>query len=607
MSQHIPESFIDELIDRLDIVGVISERLPLKRAGHEYKACCPFHDEKTPSFTVSPQKQFYHCFGCGKHGSAIGFVMDYDGLGFVDAVSELAHSVGLEMPQGVSSDDVASDRSKPLLAALEQAAAFYQQQLTGNAEARRYLQQRGVNADSSKRFQIGYAPNQWDGLQRHLNQRGFADQVLIDAGLLVSKEHKRYDKFRHRIMFPIHDRRGRIVAFGGRALDENGPKYMNSPETPVYHKSRELYGLYQARQRQRPQRLLLVEGYMDVIALDQHDLRAPVATSGTATTEQQARMLFQTTDQVICCFDGDRAGRDAAWKALQNLLPHMQDGRQVGFVFLPEGEDPDSMVRRSTDQFEALLQTAMPLSELLFQQLEKDLQLTSAEGRAALVSKALPLLQRLPQGVYHDMLKQQLQEKTRHRLRLDNSLDNSQDSQPQRAAGSAARAADEPAVASMVRTPLRQLAALLVQQPWLAASLSKTDLQVVAAQKNADVVLELIDFCCQRPQISMVKLLEHWRGHAAEAIMHELAGWQLLADSNQPDADAETNEQIRQQLRQTVNDLLLRMQSDQLSARIRMLTSAQQQGGLSAAQKQELRRLLLDKQELQLQPHGGKL
>jgi len=604
MAQHIPESFIDELIDRLDIVGVISERLPLKRAGHEYKACCPFHDEKTPSFTVSPQKQFYHCFGCGKHGSAIGFVMDYDGLGFVDAVSELAHSVGLEMPQSVSSDDVASDRSKPLLAALEQAAAFYQQQLTGNAEARHYLQQRGVNADSSKRFRIGYAPNQWDGLQRHLNQRGFADQVLIDAGLLVSKEHKRYDKFRHRIMFPIHDRRGRIVAFGGRALDDNGPKYMNSPETPVYHKSRELYGLYQARQRQRPQRLLLVEGYMDVIALDQHDLRAPVATSGTATTEQQARMLFQTTDKVICCFDGDRAGRDAAWKALQNLLPHMHDGRQVGFVFLPEGEDPDSMVRNSPQQFTDLLQAAMPLSELLFRELEKDLQLGSAEGRAALVSKARPLLQRLPTGVYRDLLMQQLQDRTRHSLRLDGGAE-SRSNQAARATNS--QQLGEPRSTAMVTSPLRHLAALLVQQPWLAASLSKSDLQVVAAQKNADMVLELIDFCCQRPQVSMVKLLEHWRGHAAEAIMHELAGWHLLADSNQPDADAESDDEIRQQLRQTVNDLLLRMQSDQLSARIRMLTSAQQQGELSAAQKQELRRLLLDKQALQLQPHGGKL
>ena len=602
MAQHIPESFIDELIDRLDIVGVISERLPLKRAGHEYKACCPFHDEKTPSFTVSPQKQFYHCFGCGKHGSAIGFVMDYDGLGFVDAVSELAHSVGLEMPQGVSSDDVASDRSKPLLAALEQAAAFYQQQLTGNAEARHYLQQRGVNADSSKRFQIGYAPNQWDGLQRHLNQRGFADQVLIDAGLLVSKEHKRYDKFRHRIMFPIHDRRGRIVAFGGRALDDNGPKYMNSPETPVYHKSRELYGLYQARQRQRPQRLLLVEGYMDVIALDQHDLRAPVATSGTATTEQQARMLFQTTDQVICCFDGDRAGRDAAWKALQNLLPHMHDGRQVGFVFLPEGEDPDSMVRRSKDQFEALLQTAMPLSELLFQELEKDLSLTSVEGRAALVSKVHLCCSACRRAFIATCSSSSCRKRRAIACAWTIARTASRSEQP-----AVQRAADEPAAASMVRTPLRQLAALLVQQPWLAASLSKSDLQVVAAQKNADVVLELIDFCCQRPQISMVKLLEHWRGHAAEAIMHELAGWHLLADSNQPDADAESNDEIRQQLRQTVNDLLLRMQSDQLSARIRMLTSAQQQGGLSAAQKQELRRLLLDKQELQLQPHSSKL
>lgn len=602
MAQHIPETFVDELIDRLDIVGVISERVPLQRAGHEYKACCPFHDEKTPSFTVSPQKQFYHCFGCGKHGSAIGFVMDYDGLGFVDAVSELAHSVGLELPQGVAAEQAVTDQSKPLLAALEQAAVFYATQLTGNAEARRYLQARGLTQDSIERFQLGYAPNQWNVLQQHLGRRGFSDQVLIDAGLLVSKGDKRYDKFRHRIMFPIHDRRGRIIAFGGRALDDNGPKYMNSPETAVYHKGRELYGLFQARQRQRPERLLLVEGYMDVIMLDQQGLRAPVATSGTATTEQQARMLFQTTEQVICCFDGDRAGRDAAWKALQNLLPHMHDGRQVGFVFLPEGEDPDSMARHSPQQFNDLLQAAMPLSELLFRELEKDLHLGSAEGRAALVSKARPLLQRLPTGVYRDMLMQQLQDRTRHSLRLDGGA-KSRSNQAARAANRPQH--DEPGTTTMVRTPLRHLAALLVQQPWLAADLSSNDLQVVAAQKNADVVLELIDFCSQRPQISMVKLLEHWRGHAAEALLHELTGWRLLAQAVLENGDDSAT--AREQWRQTARDLLLRMQSDQLSARIRMLTAAQQQGVLDEHQKQELRRLLMDKQQLQSQPYGSKL
>jgi len=601
MAQHIPETFVDELIDRLDIVGVISERLPLQRAGHEYKACCPFHDEKSPSFTVSPQKQFYHCFGCGKHGSAIGFVMDFDGLGFVDAVTELAHTVGLELPQGVAAEQAVTDKSKPLLAALEQAAAFYASQWSDNAEAKRYLQARGLTQASIERFQLGYATNQWDALQRHLQQRGFADQVLIDAGLLVSKQDKRYDKFRHRIMFPIHDRRGRIIAFGGRALDDNGPKYMNSPETAVYHKGRELYGLYQARQRQRPERLLLVEGYMDVIMLDQNDIRAPVATSGTATTDQQARMLFQTADQVICCFDGDRAGRAAAWKALQNMLPHMHDGRQVGFVFLPEGEDPDSMARRSAAQFEDMVQAAMPLSELLFRELEKDLQLGSAEGRAALVSKVRPMLQRLPDGVYRELLNQQLQDKTRHRLRLDNRQQNP----PRRAATDTAGGAQAPSVSSRLTTPLRRLAALLVQQPWLAATLSADDLQVVAAQKNADVVLELIDFCAQRPQISMVKLLEHWRDHAAEALLHELAGAQMLADSVQQKGI--DNDEAREQWRMTVRDMLLRMQSDQLSARIRMLTTAQQQGVLNQHQKQELRRLLMDKQQLQSQAHSSEL
>ncbi len=605
MAQHIPETFIDELIDRLDIVGVISERLPLHRAGHEYKACCPFHDEKTPSFTVSPQKQFYHCFGCGKHGSAIGFVMDFDGLGFIDAVTELAHTVGLELPQGVTPEQVVTDRSKPLLEALDQAAAFYAGQLSENAGARQYLQRRGVSQDSIERFQIGYAPQQWNGLQRHLNQRGFADQILLAAGLLVSKDDKRYDKFRHRIMFPIHDRRGRIIAFGGRALDDNGPKYMNSPETPVYHKGRELYGLYQARQRQRPQRLLLVEGYMDVIMLDQHGIRAPVATSGTATTEQQARMLFQTSDQVICCFDGDRAGRAAAWTALQNVLPHMHDGRQVSFVFLPEGEDPDSMVQRSAEQFERLLQAATPLSELLFQTLEQDLQTGSAEGRAALVKRAKPLLQRLPDGVYRQLLTQRLQDKTRHRLRLDSREDN----RPKRAATvTAARNGDKQAATGQFGKWLRHLAVLLVQQPWLAAGLSEQDLQVIAAQKNADVVLQLIDFCRERPQISMVKLLEHWRGHVAEAVLNELASCShidtlcLHGDENAATATAD-----REILLKLVNDVIARMRTDHSEARIRTLEAAQKHNTITPAQRQELRRLLLDKQQLQSQAHSGKL
>lgn len=596
MAQHIPETFVDELIDRLDIVGVISERVPLQRAGHEYKACCPFHDEKTPSFTVSPQKQFYHCFGCGKHGSAIGFVMDYDGLGFVDAVSELAHSVGLELPQGVAAEQAVTDQSKPLLAALEQAAVFYATQLTGNAEARRYLQARGLTQDSIERFQLGYAPNQWNVLQQHLGRRGFSDQVLIDAGLLVSKGDKRYDKFRHRIMFPIHDRRGRIIAFGGRALDDNGPKYMNSPETAVYHKGRELYGLFQARQRQRPERLLLVEGYMDVIMLDQQGLRAPVATSGTATTEQQARMLFQTTEQVICCFDGDRAGRDAAWKALQNLLPHMHDGRQVGFVFLPEGEDPDSMARRSAEEFERFLGKSRSLSTYMFDTLKKDLNTLTSEGCSVLKKRVMPLIQLVPGELYKAALLNKLKYETRNE-KVDKGKTNLYKSTKE--------LGYETRVDLIPRTPLRHLAALLVQQPWLAADLSSNDLQVVAAQKNADVVLELIDFCSQRPQISMVKLLEHWRGHAAEALLHELTGWRLLAQAVLENGDDSAT--AREQWRQTARDLLLRMQSDQLSARIRMLTAAQQQGVLDEHQKQELRRLLMDKQQLQSQPYGSKL
>jgi DNA primase len=326
----IPDSFIDELLQRVDIVDVIGARVQLKRAGKEYQARCPFHDERSPSFTVVPQKQFYHCFGCGAHGSALKFVMEYEGVSFPDAVEQLAAQVGLKVPRD-SARAGEDDKLAPLYAVLLEATAWFREQLSGNERARAYFDRRGVGSDMIERFQLGYAPDRWDGLSAKLG--GSADRVklLAAAGLLSQRDNgASYDKFRDRVMFPIHDRRGRPIAFGGRILDQGEPKYLNSPETALFHKGRELYGLWQARQSaQKLKRLIVVEGYMDVIALAQHGVDEAVATLGTATTKDHAELLFRNAEDVVFCFDGDRAGRQAAWRALESTLPRLTDGRQA--------------------------------------------------------------------------------------------------------------------------------------------------------------------------------------------------------------------------------------------------------------------------------------
>ncbi|MEM9533687.1 MAG: DNA primase, partial [Pseudomonadota bacterium] len=350
----IPQSFIDELIARCDIVEVVSSRVGLKKAGREYQACCPFHDEKTPSFTVSPTKQFYHCFGCGAHGNVVGFVMEYDRLGFVDAVEELAQTVGLTVPKesGARRDDGLDD----VYAALAEAETIYRQALKSSPEAVKYLKDRGIDGQIARDFAMGYAPDAWDTVVRWAGGRSDRMKALEKAGLVSPRSNGGfYDKFRGRIMFPIHDTRGRPIAFGGRVLSgDDGPKYLNSPETPVFHKGRQLYGLYQARQAvKKLSRLLVVEGYMDVVALAQFGLPECVATLGTATTADHAETLFRAAPEVVFCFDGDRAGRQAAYRALDSVLPRLRDGRQARFLFLPDGEDPDTLIRdRGREEFE---------------------------------------------------------------------------------------------------------------------------------------------------------------------------------------------------------------------------------------------------------------
>src|SRR6476659_9793473 len=418
----LPDAFIDDLLARTDIVELIGSRVPLKRQGREYSARCPFHDERSPSFTVSPVKQFCHCFGCGAHGTAISFLMNYDRLEFLDGVEELAKKVGMEIPRDQRAV-VANPDSRDQYAALEAAAKFFQQQLEGSDKARSYLEKRGVDAENRARFGLGYAPDAFDGLKNALGTDERRMALLEKTGMFSKSDNGRvYDKFRDRVMFPIYDRRGRVIAFGGRVLDkDDGPKYLNSPETPLFHKGRELYGLWQVRQAHaKIPRLIVVEGYMDVVALFQFGVTQAVATLGTATTPDHAELLFRNAADVVFCFDGDKAGRGAAWKALESALPRMRDGRQAFFLFLPEGEDPDSIVRKDgAIGFEARLQHATPLSEFLFAELGKDVNLSTLDGRARLAERARPLLAQIPDGAFRDLMLGELDRITNVRIRAD--------------------------------------------------------------------------------------------------------------------------------------------------------------------------------------------
>ena len=411
----IPDAFIDDLLARSDIVEVVGARVPLKKQGREYSARCPFHDERSPSFTVSPTKQFYHCFGCGAHGTAISFLMNYDRMEFLDAVEELAKRVGMEVPRETAQQN-ANPESQSLFNALEAAARFFQKQLAAHAPARAYLDARGVDAGTRERFGIGYAPAGFSALKDALGTDARRLQLLEKAGMFSRNERGHvYDKFRDRVMFPIHDRRGRVIAFGGRVLaKEDSPKYLNSPETPLFHKGRELYGLWQVRQaHQKIARLIVVEGYMDVVALFQHGLPEAVATLGTATTPEHAELLFRNAPDVFFCFDGDAAGRRAATRAMESVLPRMRDGRQAFFLFLPDGEDPDSLVRgEGRDGFDARLRAATPLSKFFFDELSRDVQLHTLEGKGRLAERARPLLAQIPDGAFGDLMRQRLTELT---------------------------------------------------------------------------------------------------------------------------------------------------------------------------------------------------
>ncbi len=554
MANRIPDAFIDDLLARTDIVELIAARVPLKRQGREYSARCPFHDERSPSFTVSPAKQFYHCFGCGAHGSAIKFLMEYDRLEFLDAVEELAKRAGVEVPRETRQQHRSGEFAE-LYDACAAASAFFQRQLAGAPKALDYLARRGVDATQRERFAIGYAPDAWDALKSALGTDARRLDLLERSGMLSKSDSGRvYDKFRDRIVFPIHDRRGRVIAFGGRVLQkDDGPKYLNSPETPLFHKGRELYGLWQVRQaHSRIPQIVVVEGYMDVIALFQFGVTTAVATLGTATTPDHAELLFRNAADVFFCFDGDRAGRGAAWKALESVLPRMRDGRQAHFLFLPDGEDPDSIVRKEgSSGFEQRLQAATPLSEFLFAELAQDVNLGGLEGKARLAERARPLLAAIPDGAFADLMQQRLRELT--------------------GVGAAAAVAEpglprsgRPAATSTVRrSVVRSVIALLLHKPELALALQPPWTFGELRQPGIALLLELLEVCRARPGLNSAALLLHFEGRDEAAALEK----QL---------DLHVEKQTRQQ-------------------RLTDLRALQSERGLSDGEREELRTLLAER------------
>lgn len=579
MAGRIPQSFIDDLLVRTDIVELIDSRVRLKKAGKNYQACCPFHNEKSPSFTVSQEKQFYHCFGCGAHGNAIGFIMEYDGLEFPDAIEELASMQGMQVPREQSIGGSANSQpavSKDLFELMNQIARFYESNLKSAPHAVEYLKGRGLTGEVVKRFNIGYAPSDWDQVRRRFGTSRDHEQLLISGGMLITRGNGpgSYDRFRDRIMFPIRDKRGRVIGFGGRVLGDGTPKYLNSPETPIFHKGRELFGLYEVKQAHKdPRRILVVEGYMDVVALGQYDIDYAVAALGTATTSDHIHTLFRTTAEVVCCYDGDNAGREAAWRALDNALPHLQDGRELKFVFLPDGEDPDSLVRQiGKEGFEALLDEAQPFADFMFQRLRRDAILLGEAGKHEIAHEAAELIRRVPEGFTREGLITRLSSMMRwgeNKQRIAELF--ARNTQPK---------AEVNKPKAIKLTPLRRALALMVQYPAVAAKLPSMPELAGLRVQGIKFLLQLHQQILAQPGITTGILLEHWRGTKEGEILAQLAMYYPFEEIN-PDQAPDIQRELE--------DTFFGFTSQVLNQRIEELQNKERP---SQAEMQELMMLL---------------
>ncbi len=585
MAGRIPQQFIDELLGRIDIVDVIDPYVPLRKAGKDYQARCPFHEEKTPSFTVSPAKQFYHCFGCGAHGTAITFLMEYEHLGFIEALEELAKRAGMELPRQ-QERQAEGPRSEGLDTIMEEAATFYRRQLRHHGDAPRaveYLKGRGLSGEIAEAFAIGFAPPGWDNLIRALAPTPARLEQLVTTGMVVRKEQGRtYDRFRNRIMFPIRNRRGKVIAFGGRALgDDDKPKYLNSPESPLFHKGRELYGLYEARLAlRRIEHLIIVEGYMDVVALAQHGIRNAVATLGTAVTEEHLKLLFRTCDDLIFCLDGDRAGREAAWKALDTALPMIEGGRRVRFMFLPDGEDPDSLVRKEGEEgFRKRLDKALPLSTFLLDTLTREVDFTSLDGRARLIELARPKLARAT-PLFRALLIEALAERIHMAPQaLAERLDPAPTNIPgrRRPAAAAGQGKSPP-------SPVRTAILLLLHAPALARHVERPRELLELEEPGVKLLVELVELLQANPNLHCGAILEQWRERPEHRHLARLAGQTIETPEEGMEAEfLGALTLLRRRLLEQEFQALKRKEAEQ---------------GLSAQEKRRFAELLVEKARL---------
>ena len=569
MPGRIPQSFIDELLARTDIVELVDSYVPLTKKGKEYMACCPFHNEKTPSFTVSPDKQFYHCFGCGAHGTAVGFLMEFDHFDFVEAIEELAQRAGLKIPRHTT--PAFKDSYRELYAILEQAGMYYQKMLRQHRKPVEYLRARGVSGEIATRFGLGFAPEGFDNLLRQF-EGVETERQLIKAGLVKRNDRGNcFDRFRNRVVFPIKDRRGRIIGFGGRVLDDESPKYLNSPETSLFYKGEALYGLYEARKiKESAQSILVVEGYMDVVALAQYGIENVVATLGTATTTPHVQQLYRYTQEIIFCFDGDRAGRDAAWRAAQHTIPVFMDGCEAKFLFLPQGEDPDSLIRtRGKEVFLQYLREGEPLSTFILDRVSENIDIQTPAGKARLVQQAKPLLKKFPQGVFKQLIFKELERRVGFSISYTTA-----------ATGQKKSDATQPVSARI--TPVRLAIAALLREPSLAlkinpeAKLGESDIPGVS------LLAKIIAIWKQEPGLGHAALIERFRGHQEEQHIQKLLIW-----------DTPELEYPRRVFEDAMAWVLSRMRRD----RIRELIEKERANDLSEEGKQELRGLLHQKEK----------
>lgn len=637
MAGLIPQSFIDDLLNRTDIVDVVSSRVQMKKAGKNYTACCPFHKEKTPSFSVSPDKQFYYCFGCGAGGNALGFIMDHDNLDFPQAVEELAKAAGMEIPREESGrpHKPRQPTDSPLYPLLTAAADFYRQALKSHPARKAavdYLKGRGLTGEIARDFGLGFAPPGWDNLYKHLSSDTLQQKAMIDAGLLVENAEtgKRYDRFRDRVMFPIRDSRGRIIAFGGRVLGDDKPKYLNSPETPVFHKGQELYGLFEARKFNRSlDEIIVVEGYMDVIALAQQGLRNAVATLGTATSEEHMKRLFRVVPSVLFCFDGDQAGRNAAWRALEATLPCLQDGRRARFLFLPEGEDPDTLVRsEGTDAFKARInQHAQPLADYFFQQLTEEADPRSLEGKAHMATLAAPLIDKVPGANLRALMRQRLSEitgltsetvsqlaqnapvKAQAQPTYDPGIDydampdysdfqqpdmyipqqewtpkkpgaggKKWENKPWDKKGKRGGEREQAWIPVGVEPPTLTALRTLLHHPQLAKKVEDAGHFAAEDQTNNQLLIALVEAVQKNPKLSSIQLLSRWHGTEQGRLLQRLLEKEWLIDADN----------LEQQFFDTITSLSARQRERNLEQLLRKA----RQGELSSEEKNQLRDLL---------------